>query len=214
MTKKWKSEKGFNDRNKKTLGGFAKWRSVCSIRSNAERKADGKLIVWLKRGGREIIQCNKITYQGNAWIVLGRNFNKRVHRRWSYSSKNRLSSELPVIPTFAVTVRKPGAGTSAFWDLSRKNLYFPTNNCVLSCHVSLIIIIIIIPTVWRKWGHTTSTNERKTSEGIHQYTRRLRMVLKSELRVKSEITAIGALAVPGLRHSFDIINWRLSSSSS
>jgi len=35
------------------------------------------------------------------------------------------------------------------------------------------------------------------------------MILKSELRAKSEITAIGALAVPGLRYSFDIINWRL-----
>ena len=35
------------------------------------------------------------------------------------------------------------------------------------------------------------------------------MILKSELNAKNKITAIGALAVPVLRHSFDIINWRI-----
>ena len=34
------------------------------------------------------------------------------------------------------------------------------------------------------------------------------MILKSELKVRNKITAIGALAVPVLRHSFGIINWR------
>ena len=42
-----------------------------------------------------------------------------------------------------------------------------------------------------------------------EYTRRLRMILKSELNVKNKITAVGTLAVPVLRYSFDIINWRL-----
>jgi hypothetical protein len=42
-----------------------------------------------------------------------------------------------------------------------------------------------------------------------EYTRRLRMILKSELNVKNKITAIGTLAVPVLRYSFGIINWRL-----
>jgi hypothetical protein len=42
-----------------------------------------------------------------------------------------------------------------------------------------------------------------------EYTRRLRMVLKSELNAKNKITAIGTLAVPVLRYSFGIINWRL-----
>jgi len=41
-----------------------------------------------------------------------------------------------------------------------------------------------------------------------EYRRRLRMVLKSELNVRNKITAIGALAVPVLRYSFGIINWR------
>ena len=35
------------------------------------------------------------------------------------------------------------------------------------------------------------------------------MILKSELNAKNQITAIGALAVPVLRHSFGIINLRL-----
>ena len=35
------------------------------------------------------------------------------------------------------------------------------------------------------------------------------MILKSELHAKNKITAVGALAVPVLRYSFDIINWRL-----
>jgi hypothetical protein len=43
----------------------------------------------------------------------------------------------------------------------------------------------------------------------NEYTRRLRMILRSELNVKTKITEIGALAVQMLRHSFGIINWRL-----
>jgi len=41
-----------------------------------------------------------------------------------------------------------------------------------------------------------------------EYSRRLRMILKCELNARNEITAIGALAVPVLRYSFDTINWR------
>jgi len=35
------------------------------------------------------------------------------------------------------------------------------------------------------------------------------MILKSELKATNKITAIGALAVPVLRYSFGIINWRI-----
>jgi hypothetical protein len=35
------------------------------------------------------------------------------------------------------------------------------------------------------------------------------MTLKSELNAKNKITAIGTLAIPVLRYSFGIINWRL-----
>jgi hypothetical protein len=42
-----------------------------------------------------------------------------------------------------------------------------------------------------------------------EYNRRVRMVLKSELNARNKITTIGALAVPILRYSFGIINWRL-----
>jgi hypothetical protein len=35
------------------------------------------------------------------------------------------------------------------------------------------------------------------------------MILKSELKARNKITAIGALAVPVLRYSFVIINWRI-----
>jgi hypothetical protein len=42
-----------------------------------------------------------------------------------------------------------------------------------------------------------------------EYTRRLRMKLKSEKNAKNKISAIGALAVPVLRYCFGIINWRL-----
>ena len=35
------------------------------------------------------------------------------------------------------------------------------------------------------------------------------MILKSELHAKNNIAAIGALVVPVLRYSFDIINCRL-----
>ena len=38
---------------------------------------------------------------------------------------------------------------------------------------------------------------------------RLRMILNSELNARNKITAIGALAVPVLRYSFGIINWRI-----
>jgi len=42
-----------------------------------------------------------------------------------------------------------------------------------------------------------------------KYTRRLSMILKSDLNAKNKITAIGALAVPVLKYSLGIINWRL-----
>jgi hypothetical protein len=42
-----------------------------------------------------------------------------------------------------------------------------------------------------------------------EYRRRLRMIPKSELNPRNKITAIGALAVPVLRCSFGIINWRM-----
>ena len=68
-------------------------------------------------------------------------------------------------------------------------------------------------------GKTNKYPGNEESEGIrHQhmkerwkkeYTRGLRMILKSELNAKNKITAIGSLAVPVLRCSFDIINWRL-----
>jgi hypothetical protein len=41
-----------------------------------------------------------------------------------------------------------------------------------------------------------------------QYSRRLRMILKSELNARNKITANGAVAVPVLRYSFSIFNWR------
>ena len=41
-----------------------------------------------------------------------------------------------------------------------------------------------------------------------EYSRRLKIILKSELKARNKITAIGALAVPVLRYSFGIINWR------
>jgi hypothetical protein len=40
-----------------------------------------------------------------------------------------------------------------------------------------------------------------------EYSRRLRMILKSELNARNKITAIGALEVPVLTYSFGI-NWR------
>ena len=60
-----------------------------------------------------------------------------------------------------------------------------------------IIIIIII-------------QHQQMKERLKQeYRRRLRMILKSELNARNKITAIGALAVPVLRYSFGIINWRI-----
>jgi len=35
------------------------------------------------------------------------------------------------------------------------------------------------------------------------------MILKSELNARNKITATGALAVPVLRNSFGVINWRI-----
>ena len=59
----------------------------------------------------------------------------------------------------------------------------------------------------------------KETEGIHhqqmkerlkqEYSRRLRMILKSDLNARNKIAAIGALAVPVLRYSFGINNYRI-----
>ena len=51
---------------------------------------------------------------------------------------------------------------------------------------------------------------QQLKEGLKQeYRRRLRMILKYELNTRNKITVIGALAVPVLRYSFGIINWRI-----
>jgi hypothetical protein len=42
-----------------------------------------------------------------------------------------------------------------------------------------------------------------------EYSRRLRIILKTELNARNNITAIGALAVPVLRYSFGTINWKI-----
>ena len=42
-----------------------------------------------------------------------------------------------------------------------------------------------------------------------EYSRRLRMILKSELNARNKITATGALAVPVFRYSFGLINQRI-----
>ena len=69
-----------------------------------------------------------------------------------------------------------------------------------------------------EWGKTYRYLAIEESEDIHQqmkerlkqeYSRRLRMILKSELNAMNKITAIGALAVPVLRYSFGTINWRI-----
>ena len=41
-----------------------------------------------------------------------------------------------------------------------------------------------------------------------EHLRRLRLVSDTGLRAKNKIQAIGSLAVPVLRYSFEIINWR------
>jgi len=66
-------------------------------------------------------------------------------------------------------------------------------------------------------GKTYKYLRIEESEGIqHQqmkerlkqeYSRRLRLILKSELNGRNKITAIGAIAVTELRYSFGIINW-------
>ena len=50
---------------------------------------------------------------------------------------------------------------------------------------------------------------QQMKERLKQEYRRLSMILKSELNARNKITAIGALAVPVLRYSFGIINWRI-----
>ena len=87
-----------------------------------------------------------------------------------------------------------------------------------------IIIIIIIIDINREIQELEQEKTYKylgieKSEGMqHQqmkerlkqeYSKRLRMILTSELNARNNVTAIGALAVPVLRYSFGIINGEL-----
>jgi hypothetical protein len=59
-------------------------------------------------------------------------------------------------------------------------------------------------------GESEGMQHRQMKERMKkEYARRLRIIMKSDLNAKNRITAIGALAVPVLRYSFGIINWRL-----
>ena len=56
---------------------------------------------------------------------------------------------------------------------------------------------------------TVGIQHQQMKERLKQeYSRRLRMILKSELNARNKITAIRKLTVRVLSHSFDIINWR------
>jgi len=56
---------------------------------------------------------------------------------------------------------------------------------------------------------TEGIQHQQMEERLKQeYSRRLRMILKSEMNARNKITAIGALGVPVLRYSFGVINWR------
>jgi len=58
---------------------------------------------------------------------------------------------------------------------------------------------------------SVGTRHKEIKERLKkEYTKRLRMILKSEMNAKNKIIAIGALVVPVLRYSFGIINWRLA----
>jgi len=58
-------------------------------------------------------------------------------------------------------------------------------------------------------GESEGIQHQQMKESLKQeYSRRLILVLKSELNARNKITAIGAQAVPVLRYSIGIINWR------
>jgi len=50
---------------------------------------------------------------------------------------------------------------------------------------------------------------KQMKERLKEHNKRLRMLLKSDMNAKNKTAAIGPLAVPLLRYSFGIINWRL-----
>ena len=73
----------------------------------------------------------------------------------------------------------------------------------------MMIIIIIIHTYIHTYIHRDTQHQQMKERLKKEYSKRLRMILKSELNARNKITAIGALAVPVLRYSLGIINWRI-----
>ena len=66
-----------------------------------------------------------------------------------------------------------------------------------------------IDDIYMEYGLSEGIQHQQMKERLKQeYSTRLRIILKSELNARNKITAIGALAVPVLRYSFGIINWR------
>jgi len=117
----------------------------------------------------------------------------------------------------------------AIWNLDLKNvprLHFKeANKCAKIAfqrgklvHSPNVVIYISREIQELEQGKTYKYLGNEESEGIqhqqmkerlkHEYSRRLRMILKSELNTRNKITAIGTLAVPVLRYSFGIINRR------
>jgi len=74
-----------------------------------------------------------------------------------------------------------------------------------------------VPTAWTGktykclgFRESIGTRHKQMKERLKkEYTKRLKMIMKSELNVKNKTIAIGALVTPVLRYSFGIINWRL-----
>ena len=102
------------------------------------------------------------------------------------------------------------------WNLDLKNV---PRLCLREANSQNLLIDTNRVIQWLERGETYKYLGIEESEGIqHQqmkerlkkeYSRRLRMILKSDLNSRNTITATGALAVPVLKYSFGIINWRI-----
>jgi len=124
-------------------------------------------------------------------------------------SGEELQKQIQTIKTFSDDIHME------FGLVKRANIAFKRGKLV---HSQNLVIDINREIQELEPGKTYKYLGIEESEGIqHQqmkeklkqeYNRKLRMILKSELNARNKITAIGALAVPVLRCSFGIINWR------
>ena len=121
-----------------------------------------------------------------------------------------LQKQIQVVRTFSCDIHMEfGLDKCAKIGLKRGKL-FQSHNLILDFNREIKELELGTTYKYLQTEESEGIQHQQTKERLRkEYTRRLRMIMKFKVKAKNKTTVTGTLAVPVLRYSFGIINWRL-----